>query len=97
MPRIRPITWRAEIRAERANLEQIALATKPSTGDLLLLYTDGFAEHRGERYLPERAEGVLEAVRARTAAWIYEHLRCDLLDFAPPEDAISFGVIKKTE
>ena len=66
-------------------------------GDLLLLCTDGFAEHGGERYLPERAEGVLEAVRARTAAEICEHLRRDLLDFAPPEDDISFVVIKKTE
>ena len=66
-------------------------------GDLLLLCTDGFAEHGGEHYLPERAEGVLEAVRARTAAEICEHLRRDLLDFAPPEDDISFVVIKKTE
>ncbi len=66
-------------------------------GDLLLLYTDGFAEHGGDRYLSERAEGVLEAVRGRTAAEICEHLRRDLLDFAPPEDDISFVVIKKTE
>ena len=66
-------------------------------GDLLLLYTDGFAEHGAERYLPERAEGVLEAVRGRTATEICEHLRRDLLDFAPPEDDISFVVIKKTE
>lgn len=66
-------------------------------GDLLLLYTDGFAEHGGDRYLAERAEGVLEAVRGRTAAEICEHLRRDLLDFAPPEDDISFVVIKKTE
>ena len=31
-------------------------------GDLLLLYTDGFTEHGGDRYLAERAEGVLETV-----------------------------------
>ena len=66
-------------------------------GDLLLLYTDGFTEHGGERYLAERAEGVLEAVRARSANEICEHLRVDLLAFAPPEDDISFVVIKKTE
>ncbi len=65
-------------------------------GDLLLLYTDGFAEHGAERYLPERAELVLEAVRGRTAAEICEHLRRDLLAFAPPEDDISFVVIRKT-
>ena len=66
-------------------------------GDLLLLYTDGFTEHGGERYLAERAEGVLEAVRGRSASEICEHLCVDLLAFAPPEDDISFVVIKKTE
>ena len=65
-------------------------------GDLLLLYTDGFSEHGGERYLPERAESVLEAVRARGASQICAHLRQDLLAFADPEDDISFVVIKKT-
>ena len=66
-------------------------------GDLLLLYTDGFAEHGGERYLEERAETVLESVRARSAPEICERLKEDLLDFAAPEDDISFVVVKKTE
>ena len=66
-------------------------------GDLLLLYTDGFAEHGDDRYLAERAEGALEAVRSRSAGEICEHLRADLLVFAPPEDDISFVVIKKTQ
>ena len=67
------------------------------TGDLLLLYTDGFAEHGGDRYLAERAEPLLESVRGETAAEICEHLREDLLAFASPEDDISFVVIKKME
>ncbi len=66
-------------------------------GDLLLLYTDGFAEHGEERYVAERAEPLLETVRGLRASEICEHLRDDLLAFAPPEDDISFVVIKKTE
>ncbi len=65
-------------------------------GDLLLLHTDGFAEHGDERYLPERAAGVLEAVRSRSAEEICRRLEQDLLAFADPEDDISFVVIKKT-
>lgn len=66
-------------------------------GDLLLLYTDGFAEHGGGRYLEERAEALLEAVRGESAPEICETLRKDLLAFAAPEDDITFVVIKKTE
>ncbi len=66
-------------------------------GDLLLLYTDGFAEHGEERYIAERAEPLLETVRGLRASEICEHLRDDLVAFAPPEDDVSFVVIKKTE
>lgn len=66
-------------------------------GDLLLLCTDGFAEHGEERYVAERAEPLLETVRGLRASEICAHLRDDLVAFAPPEDDISFVVIKKTE
>ncbi len=66
-------------------------------GDLLLLSTDGFAEHGGGRYLAERAEGLLESVRGEPARTICERLSDDLLAFAPPEDDITFVVIRKTE
>ena len=66
-------------------------------GDLLLLYTDGFAEHGGGRYLEERAEELLEAVRGEPATEICERLREDLVAFAAPEDDVTFVVVKKTE
>ncbi|MCY3965491.1 MAG: PP2C family protein-serine/threonine phosphatase [Acidobacteria bacterium] len=66
-------------------------------GDLLLLYTDGFAEHGEERYVAERAESLLEAVRGLRASEICKRLRDDLVAFAPPEDDVSFVVIKKTQ
>lgn len=66
-------------------------------GDLLLLYTDGFAEHGEERYIAERAESLLETVRGLRASEICERLRDDLVAFAPAEDDVSFVVIKKTE
>ncbi len=65
-------------------------------GDLLLLYTDGLTEHAGERYVDERAEALLESVRERSAVDICRRLEEDLLAFAPPEDDITFVVIKKT-
>ena len=66
-------------------------------GDLLLLYTDGFAEHGEERYVEERTEGLLEAVRGETAKEICERLWADLEEFAAPEDDVTFVVVKKTE
>jgi len=66
-----------------------------SPGDVLLLYTDGLIEHGAGVYFPEQVERNLAKLTGCTAAEICEYLKRDLLGFAPPEDDISFVVIKK--
>jgi serine phosphatase RsbU (regulator of sigma subunit) len=67
-------------------------------GDILLLLTDGLAEHRrdGEDYVPVRLQEVLRAVKHQSAAAIFDAVAADLRDFATPADDISFVVIKRT-
>lgn len=67
-------------------------------GDILLLYTDGFSEHRIDMttfYFTDRLEDTLRRIKDKNAREIYFTLKEDLLAFAPPEDDISFVVIKK--
>jgi serine phosphatase RsbU (regulator of sigma subunit) len=65
-------------------------------GDILLLHTDGLAEHaRGdESYFPGQVERVLRDVKDRSAREILEAIEVDLKAFAPPTDDISLVVIK---
>jgi serine phosphatase RsbU (regulator of sigma subunit) len=68
------------------------------SGDILILYTDGFSEHssaEGTLYFPDRLEEMLRRGKHDSAREIYYNLKEDLLGFAPPEDDISFVVIKK--
>ncbi len=67
-------------------------------GDILLLHTDGLAEHsRGdEPYFPGRLEDTIRQVKHQGAGGIYEAIKADLLDFAEPTDDVSFVVIKRT-
>jgi serine phosphatase RsbU (regulator of sigma subunit) len=66
-------------------------------GDILLLHTDGLAEHRreNESYVPHRLEQKLREVKHLGAEEIFEALRGDLLAFNQPSDDISMVVIKR--
>jgi serine phosphatase RsbU (regulator of sigma subunit) len=66
-------------------------------GDILLLHTDGLAEHhRGDTlYFPGRLEDTLRGVAHLKAREIYEAIKADLMDFAEPTDDISLVVIKR--
>jgi serine phosphatase RsbU (regulator of sigma subunit) len=66
-------------------------------GDILVLHTDGLAEHgeQEEDYFPSRVEQTVRRVKDRSARAIYEAIRDDLLAFSAPADDISFVVIKR--
>ena len=67
-------------------------------GDILLLHTDGLAEHRhgDEDYFPAHLEQTIRGVKHQPATEIYEAIKTDLLEFSEPSDDISFVVIKRT-
>jgi len=67
------------------------------SGDTMLLYTDGLLEHvKGEVcYFPGRLEEILHKTKEESAQEIFDAIREDMLDFARPEDDISFVVIKR--
>jgi serine phosphatase RsbU (regulator of sigma subunit) len=68
------------------------------TGDILLLFTDGLAEHGHEQqlYVPHRLEQKIREVKHHAAAAIYDAINHDVLAFAAPSDDISLVVIKRT-
>ena len=66
-------------------------------GDILLLHTDGLAEHQhGEQnFFPSRVEQTVRRVKDGPARAIYEAVREDLVAFGEPDDDISLVVIKR--
>ncbi len=68
------------------------------SGDILLLHTDGLAEHSrdNESYVPGRLEERLRHVHHLTAREIFEAITADLRAFSPPSDDLSIVVIKRT-
>jgi serine phosphatase RsbU (regulator of sigma subunit) len=68
-------------------------------GDILLLHTDGIADHRdGDRaYAPRRLEQVVRDVKHRPAVEIFEAVTADLVAFSEPADDLSLVVIKRAE
>jgi serine phosphatase RsbU (regulator of sigma subunit) len=68
-------------------------------GDILLLHTDGLAEHRrpGDPYCPLHLERKLREVKDGSAREIFEAVTADLRSFSNPRDDISLVVIKRTE
>jgi serine phosphatase RsbU (regulator of sigma subunit) len=67
------------------------------TGDILLLSTDGLAEHsRGhDGYFPQYLERKLREVKHLGAREIFDAVTDDLRTFAAPSDDISIVVIKR--
>lgn len=66
-------------------------------GDILLLHTDGLAEHRrpGDPYSPSHLERKLRDVKDGSAREIFESVTADLRSFSDPRDDISLVVIKR--
>jgi serine phosphatase RsbU (regulator of sigma subunit) len=66
-------------------------------GDILLLYTDGLAEHADgdRRYVPDQLEADLRQVHDRSAREIVDALSGGLRAFADPSDDVSLVVIKR--
>ena len=72
--------------------------TLMGSGDILLLFTDGLAEHgkTPDRYFPQHLERTLRGVKQRSSREIFDAVTSDLLAFADPSDDISLVVIKRT-
>ncbi|MCP4897223.1 MAG: serine/threonine-protein phosphatase [bacterium] len=68
-------------------------------GDILLLATDGVAEHEkaGERFADCALEDCLRELKDATAAEICSGLLDRAVSFAPPDDDMSLVVIKRAE
>ncbi len=67
-----------------------------AVGDILLLHTDGLAEHAGGDYFPGAVETLLSQVGDVSSEQICARLRDSLLAAARPQDDISVVVIRKT-
>jgi serine phosphatase RsbU (regulator of sigma subunit) len=68
-------------------------------GDIMVLYSDGLADHHseaGECFFPHQLQDFLREHKGAPAADICHSLRETLLDFAPLTDDISFVVIKRS-
>ncbi len=68
-------------------------------GDILLLHTDGVAEHSdgaGLAYFPKRLEQTVRDVKHQSAAEIFKRITADMLAFGDASDDISLVVIKRT-
>jgi hypothetical protein len=66
-------------------------------GDILLLYTDGLAEHcQGETpYCPDRLEQTLREVKGRTARQIFDAIEADVRAFNEPPDDLALVVVRR--
>ncbi len=66
-------------------------------GDILILFTDGLAEHNNgeEDYFPSQLENRLREFKDHSAGEIYQAIMDDLLRFGPPEDDVSCVIIKR--
>ncbi|PYR87874.1 MAG: hypothetical protein DMF84_30310 [Acidobacteria bacterium] len=66
-------------------------------GDILLLCTDGLAEHSSgdARYFPDRLEQKLRGVKGHHARHIFEAIEADIRAFSEPSDDISLVVVKR--
>jgi serine phosphatase RsbU (regulator of sigma subunit) len=67
-----------------------------SRGDLLLLMTDGLAEHGDGDFMKEVIEGVLREMIDEPAETIVTRIEAEIPLYATPNDDISFVVVKRT-
>jgi len=65
-----------------------------SPGDIILLTTDGLADHEGHNY-DVRLEEIIRNVKDANAHDIAHAIREDLQKYAPQQDDISYVVVKK--
>ena len=69
-------------------------------GDILVLYSDGLADHRdpqGKPCFPGRLQEVLWAGKQLPAREIFARVKADMQAFRPdPEDDVTIVIIKKT-
>jgi serine phosphatase RsbU (regulator of sigma subunit) len=65
-------------------------------GDILLLLTDGLAEHDGGRFYPQVVERLLADCTGCSAADVCERLKAAIYEHAAPGDDISVVVIRRT-
>ena len=68
-------------------------------GDILILFTDGFAEHGGpdgDPYCGGRLEETLRRIKHRSAEEMSRQILDEMLSLGEPEDDLSFVIIKKT-
>jgi serine phosphatase RsbU (regulator of sigma subunit) len=65
-------------------------------GDVMLLFTDGLAEHQrhGDAYFPRQLEQTLRHVRHKGAREIFDAIRTDVLSSESLSDDISVVVVK---
>lgn len=69
-------------------------------GDVLLLYTDGLAEHvdkKGAPFFPNQLELVLKGNKKKSAREIFQEIKTEYFRFGPAIDDMSLVVIKKKE
>ena len=79
---------------EKYEVNEISLM---GSGDILILYTDGFSEHGGSRnpYVPGPLEQKLREVKDGSAREIFEAIKEDFYSRGKPNDDVSFVVIKR--
>lgn len=64
-------------------------------GDILVLYTDGLAEHCGGDFLAERVEPCIRENQDRSARGIAEALTAALREAGPQEDDVTFVIVRR--
>jgi serine phosphatase RsbU (regulator of sigma subunit) len=78
---------------KRYEVNQVRLLTP---GDLLLLSTDGLAEHGGGNFIGDVLEGVIREAGGEDAASICGRIEEAVLKHGKPEDDVSAVVVKRT-
>jgi len=78
---------------DRYEVNELSLLNR---GDILLLLTDGLAEHDRGKLFPDRVETLLRDCDGCTSAEICERLTQQIQDGADPQDDITVVVIQRT-
>ena len=65
-------------------------------GDVIVLATDGFFEHADGAFYPGQVEEILVAGAEASAEDLCRRLDSRMREMAPPDDDVTFVLIKKT-